>query len=295
MRYDAAIIGGGIAGSQAALTLARVNRSVLLFDDFAPRHRFAASMHNLVGADGADPARFYEHVHAELATYPHVNRVSSRVLEAGQEGADFWVKDAQAKRYEAHALLFACGVRDVLPPIPGLAEWWGTRVLHCSYCHGYEMRGKRLAVLTKAEHAIAHAHNLRSLSDQLHFLIEGPSPDIITAEELGRLGVSLMPQTLTAVGQEGEGLGLTLSDGSAMRCDALFIVPTIELTSELPFALGCQASEGKFVAANSYGQTHVPGVYVAGDASGSMQQFAVAASGGLLAAISIHNQLMHGA
>lgn len=288
MQFDTAIIGGGVAGLQAALTLARGNRRVLVVDAGQPRHRFANHMHNFLGADGFSPADFYGRMHDELALYPHVTRVNAQVNDVQRSGDGFVLSGASGARYEARTVLFATGVKDELPPIPGIAELWGSRVLHCTYCHGYEVRDKTLGAVTTSDKAVALAGMLRALTPRLHLFLEGNLPDAALSAQLQAMGAVLELRAIDAVAAHNEGVNVRLSDGRDIYLDALFIHPGTSQVSALPQALGCQLQNGDFIATNGYGATHAPGVFAAGDAIGGVPQLMVAASSGLLAAMSIN-------
>lgn len=290
MRFDAAIVGGGVAGLQAALTLARARRSILLIDGGQPRHRFAAHMHNFVGADGLSLSEFYDRAHAELAQYPHAKHVQATLNQASKVGGIFHLVDQHQASYVVRKLLFACGIQDILPDIEGLGELWGRQVLHCSYCHGYEARDKAIAVLVREQDAWSMVESLVHLSARLTFFFIDALPDDAMLARLQANGVAAEFARVRRAERSGDGIQLTLSDGSSRAFDVLFVKPDHVPGSPLPFALGCQDQYG-FVQCNEWGQTHVPGVYVAGDMAGGVQQLAAAAASGLHAAMMLNTEL----
>lgn len=290
MRFDAAIVGGGVAGLQAALTLARSRRSVLLIDAGLPRHRFATHMHNFLGADGLSPDAFYARVHAELAQYPHVARLQAQVTHVQHVHGVFQLTDDKQATHEARKLVFANGVRDELPDIEGLAPLWGQEVQHCSYCHGYEARDKSIAVLTSAQDALGMAESLLSLSSRLEFYFSGDLPDDAILDRLQANGIGMEYSKLDAVERSASGLMLHLANGQARQCDVLFVKPHTAADAALPSMLGCQLQNG-FVQVNEWGQTHVPGVYAAGDITGGVHQLVAAAGSGLFAAMMLNTEL----
>ena len=151
--FDAIIVGGGFAGLSAALQLARARRSVLLVDAGAPRNRFAASAHGFLGHDGKPPQQIRDEARQQLARYPTVTFADGAATAAIQSEGGFLVAidSAAGERQESQKrgkrLVLATGVRDELPPLPGLAERWGHTVIHCPYCHGYEVAGQPLGIL----------------------------------------------------------------------------------------------------------------------------------------------------
>lgn len=289
--FDAAIIGGGVAGLQAALTLGRAQRRVLLVDEGKPRHRFAATMHNFIGADGLSIDAFYARAASELAGYPQVLRLAARVTQAEKVGDIFRMMDSEGAQHDARQLLFAAGIRDILPAVDGLSALWGREVLHCSFCHGYEVRGRAIAVLTNPSQAWSMVESLSNLTETMHFYFEGGQlPDAALHARLEQNRVVVKSSELERVERTPDGLALVTADGQRSEFAALFIKPATEMTTDLPLALGCLQQDG-FIQVNSFGMTHAPGVYVAGDMAGGVQQLAVAAASGLLAGMMMSAEL----
>lgn len=292
MIYDAAIIGGGVAGLQAALTLARANRQVLLLDAGAPRHRFSDRMQNLLGADGLAIGEFYARAHAELAKYPNVKVMRSAVTSAQGSHGEFVLGDALGATHTARKLLFAMGIVDVLPDIKGIGELWGKQVLHCSYCHGYEAVGKTIAAVMTTEGAWMMVESLWHLNATLQFFFEaGHVPDDALQETLRARGIAVELQPITAIARDGTGVALTLGDGRRVQSDVLFVKPRAAPPSILPFQLGCYPVENAYIAVNEWGKTHADGIFAAGDIAGGFQQLATAQASGLRAAVMLNSEL----
>jgi len=147
MRHDALIVGGSFAGLSAAMQLARARRKVCVVDAGAPRNRFAARSHGFFGQDGMPPLKMIADARDKLLAYPTVEFIQASVVAASADGADgFTATLDNGEQRSAHKLLLAFGVQDGLPDIPGVRERWGTSVLHCPYCHGYEFSGRPLGL-----------------------------------------------------------------------------------------------------------------------------------------------------
>lgn len=295
MRYDAAIVGGGIAGLQAALTLARGLHRVVVIDAAMPCNRVTPQMHGMIGADGDNPGEFYRRAHAQLDAYPNLTRVTSAVIDGTVEAdLSFRLWDAAGAGWHATKVLFACGVRDVLPPVPGLAELWGKQVQHCAFCHGYEARGQAVGLLTPASAAAKMISMVRHLTPTIHLLIEDGAPAPSLAESWECAGITYTDSPLAAVEPWADGLRVHLADGRALPFGTLFIRPGAEAATRLPEKFGCTMEHGQ-IKLDQWGQTGIAGVYAAGDmATGTVGQLVAAMKSGLDAGVMMHYDLLEG-
>jgi len=162
MKYDAIVVGGSYAGLSAAMQLARARRRIVVIDSGLPRNRFTRAAHGFFGQDGKAPFAILQEARRQLLAYPTVEMVEAEVLNARKSEAGFIVALKDGGEMEAARLVLATGLRDELPPLPGLQERWGITVLHCPYCHGYEFGGEELGVL--ANHPMA-AHQAMMIPD----------------------------------------------------------------------------------------------------------------------------------
>jgi len=268
--YDAIILGGGPAGLQAALTLGRIHRSVLLVDSGDYRNAPAEHLHNLIGFDGTPPADLRAAARRDLADYSTVELADGRAAEVRGDAGDFTVVFPDGHRESARAIVLATGVRDELPDIPGLAEQWGRRIAHCPFCHGHEFAGQRVGILAPDEARLAHLSGLlRPITD-----------DLVPVEGLARID------------DHGDGLRLTLDDGSTLDVAGLFAASTIRV-SPLVAALGLEVGPSGAVLIDAMGRTSRAGVYAAGDTAhvrelpGPMQSIGTAVAAGLVAGAAV--------
>src|ERR1700691_5976592 len=193
--YDVVVVGGGAAGLAGAVALARSRRSVLVVDAGDPRNAPASHVHNFLSRDGTPPAEIYAVGRQEVAMYG--GRVETgRVTALSRSGERFAVRIG-GRAVTARRLLVATGVRDELPQVPGLAERWGIDVLHCPYCHGWEVRGQRIGVLATGPTAVHQVLMFRQLSDRVSLLQHtGPAPAPGQCEQLAALGVPVVTGTV---------------------------------------------------------------------------------------------------
>ncbi|MDO8900576.1 MAG: NAD(P)/FAD-dependent oxidoreductase [Phenylobacterium sp.] len=296
MSYDVIIIGGGFAGMSAALQLARARRPILVVDAGLPRNRFAAASHGFLGQDGAAPAAIMREALRQLSAYPTVDFVHGKAVSAAGELDRFEVALENGEVHAARRLVLTTGVADTLPDIPGLAERWGQSVMHCPYCHGYEVRDRRIGVL--ANHPMA-SHQALMLPDwgPTTFFTQGMVPvDAELAAKLEARGVTV--ETMAIVEVLGEGLaisGVRLADGGIAPLEAIFTVPKTAPVSPLAAQLGCAFEDGMtgpHVKLEAGQLTTTPGVYSAGDAASPMHNATLASAAGVMAGIGAHQSLI---
>jgi thioredoxin reductase len=298
--YDVVVVGGGTAGLSGAVALTRSLRSVLVVDGGDPRNAAAAHAHNFLTRDGVAPGELLALGRAEVERYGgHV--IAGRVSALARAGSRFRVELAD-RTVTARRLLVATGARDELPDVPGLAERWGVDVLHCPYCHGYEVRGQRIGVLATGPTAAHQALLFRQLSPHVTLLRHtGPEPHADERERLDALGVPLVDGTVEAVENDGTRLtGVRLAGGQRLPLDALVVAPRFLARAELLAPLGLEPAEirmdGHLVAtrieAGPAGATDATGVWVAGNLAEPMAQLMPSAAAGLMAGATINADLV---
>jgi thioredoxin reductase len=265
--YDAIIVGGGPAGLAAALTLGRSRRSVLLLDAGEGRNAPAAAVHNLLAHDGTPPEELRRIGREQLARYPGVQFREATVAGAhalADEGFRLELQDGDA--VEGRRLLLATGLADELPAIDGLAALWGRSAFHCPYCHGFEVSGRRLAVLGAAPARVRLALQLTRFTDDLVLCADGEPLARELAELLAANGVRVPGEPVARFEGDGGRLErIVLEHGAPLERDAVFIPTTLHQRSDLARQLGCALLPDECVEVDDLARTSVPGVYAAGD------------------------------
>ena len=296
MRHDAIIIGGSFAGLSAALYIARARRSVCVVDTGVPRNRFAEHSHGLFGHDGSAPHTMLATARSQVAAYPTVTFIDDEAKTATKTPDGFSVKLATGDVLESVRLVLAFGISDELPGIPGLAERWGSSVLHCPYCHGYELSGQRLGVLHVSPRSIHQAMLIAEWGPTTLYLNGGPEPDDTSLAELTKRGVAIEPAPVTALHGENSRLSsIELADGRLSPADALYLGPRTRLNSEIAEQLGCELDDGQFgpiVRTDVEKMTTVPRVYAAGDITRGAHTVTWAAADGVTAGLAVHRSLI---
>jgi thioredoxin reductase len=292
-RYDVVVIGGGAAGLSAALVLSRARRTVLVVDSGSPRNAPAAHMHGFLSRDGLPPGELLELGRDEVRGYGG-EILAGTVTELVPNGrSGFWVLLSDGQRVSARRLLLTTGLRDELPDIPGLRERWARDVLHCPYCHGYEVRDQRLGVLGGAPDTVRYAQIVRQWADDVVFF--APAGTLTAAErsQLVARAIGIVEGTVARVLVEDDHLrGVEMDDGRVIPRAALFVPPRFVPNNDLLLGLGCAVDDDGWPVKDPTGLTTVPGVWVAGNLANARAQVITAAGEGSAAAIALNADLV---
>ena len=291
-KYDVVIVGGGAAGLSAALVLSRARRSVAVIDAGQPRNKPAAHMHGFLSRDGLPPRELLAAGREEIKAYG-AELFDGTVTDVYRTDSGFRVDGIDAEPMSARRILVTTGLVDEIPQVPGVRERWGRDLLHCPYCHGYEVRDQPLGVLGGTPHAVEHALLLKQWSDDVIYF---PHTDAISTDDAARLsarGVDVVPGSVRRLVVENDRLhGLELENGTVIPRAVVFVRPRLVPNSELLTALGADVETHGWVVADSTGRTSVPGAYVAGNAGNPRAQVITAAGEGSAAAIAINQDLV---
>jgi len=298
--FDVVVIGGGAAGLSGAVALARSRRSVLVVDAGDQRNASAAAVHNFLTRDGAPPAEILRLGRSEVTRYG--GRVEAgRVTALRREGGGFMVEMGD-RAVAARRLLIATGLRDELPDVPGLKARWGIDVLHCPYCHGWEIRDRRIGVLATGPLAAHQALLFRQLSPHV-MLLQHTGPPLTDEQraQLGAVGVPVIDGVVAEVQADASGLtGVRLANSTSVPLDALIVSPRMVARAELLASFGLDTADvrigehtvGNQIAADATGATAVPGVWVAGNLGSVQAQVITSAAAGLAAGAAINADLV---
>jgi thioredoxin reductase len=295
--YDVVVIGGGAAGLNGALMLARSRRSVVVLDAGAPRNAAAAGVHGLLGREGTPPAELLERGRAEVRSYGG-QVVSGEVATVIRDDSGFEVVLADARTVHGRRLLVATGLGDELPEIPGLKDLWGRDVVHCPYCHGWEVRDKAIGILATGPFTVHQALLFRQLSDDVTVFCNARPLADEEAEQLAARGISVVGGAVASLEIAGDHLiGVRLSDGTLVRRDALAVAPRMVARAGFLAGLGLKPAEhpggaGDYIPADPTGRTDVPGVWVAGNVTDLTAQVGAAAAAGAMAGAQINADLV---
>jgi thioredoxin reductase len=291
--YDVAVVGGGAAGLSAALVLTRARRRVAVIDAGEPRNGPASAMHGFLSRDGTAPGDLLARGRDEVTTYGGHLLAGTVTDVRPREGDGFALTLADGTALGARRVLVTTGLRDEIPDLPGLRERWGRDVLHCPYCHGYEVRDQPLGVLGGSPAAVLHALLVRQWSDDVVYLAHTHTPSVVEREQLAARDIRVVDGHVSRVIAENDLLtGVELADGSVVRRSAVFVRPDFRPNADLLAGLGCATYDNGWVVADPTGRTSVPGVWVAGNAVNPRAQVITAAGEGSAAAIALNADLV---
>ena len=297
-RYDVVIVGGGAAGLSAATTLSRALRSVLVIDSGTPRNAPAAGVHGYLSRDGMNPRELLSIGRSEVLSYGGTV-IDGEAVSARRTPGGFDVVLGDARKFTGRRLLVTTGLTDGLPPIDGLREQWGEGVVHCPYCHGWEIRGQRIGVLGTGPLSVHQALLFRQWSpDVTLFLNDTVEPTDEEWDKLAAWSITVVDGAVASVDAvDGALTGLTLRQGSSFDVQALAVGTRMEARSSLLESLGLSSQvhpsgAGRFIETDAMGATGVPGVYAAGNVSNLMAQVITAAAEGVMAGAGINADLI---
>ncbi|RZI92598.1 MAG: NAD(P)/FAD-dependent oxidoreductase, partial [Microbacterium sp.] len=300
--WDAVVIGGGVAGLSAAQMLGRARRRTLVIDSGSPRNRFAAHMHGVLGHDGTDPAELLARGRTEARAYG-VEIASGTVADVQDDGDHLRVVMPDGCVEQTRAVVVATGIRDDLPDLPGMAELWGRSVLHCPYCHGWEVAGQRLGVLATSPASIHQIELVRQWSaDVTAFTaLAEPLPSDVRARLIAR-GIrvvtapveSLVRDRAAGTGTDAELVAVRDVDGVEHAVDAVFVAPAPAI--DLPFldrlALTRADQPGSPLAVDVLGATSHPRVWAAGNVTAPFGNVPLSMGAGSMAGAAVNAALV---
>jgi len=297
-QFEVIIIGGSYAGLSAAMGLGRARRKTLIIDTGKPCNQQTPYAHNFLTRDGETPAAIAYKAKEQVMAYPSIQFLDAEVVAASGVSNNFQVTTGDGQTFGAQKLLFATGVKDVPLPIKGFAECWGISVLHCPYCHGYEMRDEPLGIITTPDMALHFAQLIYNWSKDLKLFTNGPADiDPAHREKILAHGISISEQEIEAIAhEEGQMKYLLFKDGSRQPLTAVFARAKMEQHCKLPALMGCELhTEGFYnglIKIDEFGKTTVPGIFAAGDNTIPFRSVAAAVSGGNKAGPFINSELI---
>jgi thioredoxin reductase len=291
--FEVIIIGGSYAGLSAAMALGRSLRSVLIIDSGIRCNRQTPHSHNFLTQDGEEPGAIAEKAKTEVLEYDTVELVNDLAVSGARTEMGFKITTETGKQFSAKKLIFASGIKDIMPEIKGFAACWGISVVHCPYCHGYEIRNKKTGILANGARAMHLAALVNNLTDDITILTNGKAE--FSTEELSKLqlhNIEIVETELSEiVHEDGQISDLIFNDGVERSFSALYAAVPFTQHSDIPVALGCELTEHGHLKVSNFQATTVEGIYACGDNSTMMRAVASSVYSGNLAGTMVNKEL----
>lgn len=294
MDFEVIIIGGSYAGLSAGLALGRAIRKVLIIDNQQPCNAQTPYSHNFLTHDGKKPAAITAQAKAEVLKYPTVSFLDGEVIAARKNNNLFEVRTANGEEFTARRILLAGGLKDIMPDIKGFANCWGISVIHCPYCHGYEVKGEKIALLMNGEMAFEMARMLHHWNKDLTLLTNGKST--LTNEQVRKLtanSIRIIEDEVVEIEEEaGQLKSIVFKNEPKLNIKSLYARPAFIQHAGVYQNLGCELTETGIIKVNEQYQTTVAGVYAAGDCASPLRGLSTVTAAGTVAGVMINRELI---
>lgn len=291
--FDAIIIGGSYAGLSAAMALGRSLREVLIIDSGLPCNRYTPHSHNFITHDGETPAAIADKARKQVLKYNTIQWHSGLAVAGQKTGRGFNITTERGEMFRSKKLVFATGIRDIMPDIRGFAECWGKSVIHCPYCHGYEFRNHKTGIMANGEKALHLASLVNNLTSNISILTSGKAN--FDAEQTAKLHKHNIAVIETPIAEINHDMGLmshvSFKDGSKQDFTAVYAAIPFEQHSAIPLTLGCDLTETGHIKVDMFQKTSVEGIFACGDNSHPMRSVANAVASGNITGTMVNHTL----
>lgn len=292
--FDVIIVGGSYSGLAAAMALGRALRKVLIIDSEKPCNRQTPHSHNFLTQDGNTPREISALARKQVSAYSTVKFFNGLASSVSKTEIGFDVQTLSGERFSSTKLIFATGIEDIIPDIKGFDECWGTSVLHCPYCHGYEVKNEATGILGNGELGFELAKLISNWTTDLKLFTNSTST--LTAEQTAKLkehGIKLIENEVKEMEHiNGKLQNIVFKDGLRTKVTALYARPSFKQHSTLPEQLGCELTDEGYVRVDVFQKTNVKGVYVCGDNSSRMRTVANAIATGTTTGMMVNKELI---
>lgn len=295
--FDVIIIGGSYAGLSAAMALGRALRPTLVIDSGKPCNRTTPHSHNFLTQDGNTPAQISSIAKEQVQQYQHISFYEGLATTAEKTPTGFSVATAQGERFAARKLIFATGVKDLLPTIKGFADCWGKSVIHCPYCHGYEVKHKPTGILANGDVAFHYAQLIRNWTDKLTIFTNGPCTlSKVQRAKIEQHSIAVVENEIAALQRSNGSLNaIAFTNGTSQELSAVYARPPFEQHCGIPKSLGCEITEQGLLKVNMMQKTTVEDVFACGDNASPLRAVSYAVASGTIAGAALNNELTEAA
>lgn len=292
--FDVVVIGGSYSGLASAMALGRSLRKTLVIDSGVPCNRQTPYSHNFITQDGRPPLAIAADARKQVEQYPTVTFINDWADSVMKTPSDFRIETRSGRQFLARKIILATGVKDVMPDIPGFAECWGISVLHCPYCHGYEVRNEKTGILGNGDYAFEFAQLISNWTRDVIVFTNGPST--LTNDQIERLsrhGIRIIEIRVVALKHNAGALAnITFADKSSIQLSVLYSRPPFVQHSGIPESLGCELNSDGYIQVDASQKTTVAGVYACGDNATRIRTVANAVAMGTTAGMMVNRELV---
>ncbi|WP_018614747.1 NAD(P)/FAD-dependent oxidoreductase [Segetibacter koreensis] len=293
-QYDVVIVGGSYSGLAAGMALGRALRPVLIIDSGNPCNKQTPHSHNFLTNDGKTPKEILTLAKDQVRMYETIEFLDALVLHGIKTESGFEVRIQTGETFSTKKLVFATGIRDIMPEIPGFAECWGISVLHCPYCHGYEVRHQKTGILANDETAFELSSLISNWTNDLTLYTNGPSTlTMQQVEKLQKHKINIVETVIEQLEQEDRYIkNIIFKDGTKAPVKALYARPSFVQHSSFPEVLGCEITNEGYIKIDASQRTTITGVYACGDNNTRMRTVANAVSMGTTTGLMVNKELI---
>ncbi|WPP50193.1 NAD(P)/FAD-dependent oxidoreductase [Catalinimonas niigatensis] len=292
--FEVIIVGGSYAGLSAAMALGRSMRKVLIIDSGKPCNRQTPHAHNFITQDGHTPRQIAETAKEQVLKYDTIQFYTGLAINGVKTAHGFEIKTQSGEVFYAKKLLFTTGVTDQMPDIMGFSDCWGISILHCPYCHGYEVKGEIIGLIGNGELGFEFCRMLSNWSNKLVLFTNGKST--LTPEQTEKINshdIQIIENEILAFEhQKGHIQNIKLKDAEKKQVSAVFAKVGFEQHCEIPEQLDCEITEQGFIKVDDFYKTTIPGVYAAGDNTSMFRALSLATAAGTKAGAFINRELI---
>ncbi|MGY4385759.1 thioredoxin reductase [Pedobacter sp. UYP24] len=294
LKLDAIIIGGSYAGLSAALALGRSLRSVLVIDGGRPCNRYTPRSHNFLTQDGNTPMQIHKLAKKQVATYKTVSFFDDVVLGASPIAEGFVLNTLLGEVFSAKKLIFSTGIIDVMPDIKGFEQCWGISILHCPYCHGYEVRNQKTGVILNGEMSFELVQMVSNWTKNLILFTNGTAHlSSVGIAKLHSRGVMIIEVPIQEiVANMGMVQYVVLVDGSSIAVEVLYARPQMVQHCSVPEKMGCDITDQGLVKIDGFNKTTLSSVFACGDNANPLRSISSAVAAGTLTGAMLNREMI---
>jgi len=292
--FDVIIIGGSYSGLAAGMALGRALRQVLIIDSGKPCNRQTPHSHNFITQDGKTPKEIASLAKLQVERYGTVEFFAGLATKGVKTENGFEIETASGETFSAKKIIFATGIRDIVPDIEGFAACWGISVLHCPYCHGYEVRNEKTGILGNGDYGFEFSNLISNWTKDLTLFTNGTST--LTTEQTGKIEkhhIRTVEKVIRKLDHENGHLqNIVFMDGTTFSVRALYTLLPFEQHCLIPEAMGCELNDKGYLIADTFQKTNIHGIFASGDNTTPVRTVANAVAMGTLTGMMANKEII---